>query len=87
MKRIVQFQFGESNLEVSTDLQKQIKKIGHCRCNDHIEEIQSNARDFKRIVEEIAKEKGISMKRAFEFATPYYQEVIGSDFEEVKIRI
>ncbi|ETB63861.1 TPA: hypothetical protein DIC38_02020 [Candidatus Nomurabacteria bacterium] len=80
-------QFEDPNLEVSLDLTKQVKKYGHCRCNDHIEEIQANAEDFKKIVKQIAKEKGISMKEAFEFATPYYQAIIGSDFDEIKIRI
>ena len=85
MGKIVQID--EPNSEVVNNLQREIRKCGHCRCNDHIEEIQANACDFKRIVKQIAKEKGISMKQAFEFATPYYQAVIGSDFDEVKIRI
>lgn len=86
MGKTVQFEVNP-NLEVSTNLVKQVKKHGHCRCNDHIEEIQANAEDFKRIVKQIAREKGISMKEAFEFATPYYQAIIGSDFDEIKIRI
>lgn len=85
MGKIVKFE--DPGLEVSNDLTKQVKTHGHCRCSDHIEEIQTNAHDFKRIVKQIAREKGISMKEAFEFATPYYQAIIGSDFDEIKIRI